>query len=993
MKPSPTLQDNSPIALILAGGGSVGSYLCDSLLSQNCRVICFDQFDTLKENNIAHLVGNRNFKIIQEEDKIVGKIDYVFCLDKKWQTQLEKLSESRWLFLLPDFDSDVFDQAQKLKVNFRFACNNGFFGPRMDLDQPIWTAKLISDIFFRRRIKLAGDGSSLVYPLFIRDLVSGLTASLFMPQSQGQVFYFAGEEITLFSFAKLWSDHFSDLKIDFDDKKELPRTSSQREVLSSKRELGWKVNYSHQEAVGLTVDWLNRPDVARLLSGQPIGTKKATRELSSKKDSIGFGGSQKETVFNSEKSKPKPESENLSLGPDKPNITQEITSGDQIINEGLWLSREQDSNEKAKPSFDVQEIKIKSLLAKTKDSEQINLSELKTENNKNPLLKKSKPKIRWAVILTSLLLLILVSPLLFLAKDLALAVNYLNRSQEACLAGQLTNCQKQARLAQEYCYRTQNTVEKITPGLTFLLGQDNFDQASKGLALAQEAADALSYWSDSAQNLEQVFQAVILNQEADFDSLLSEAYHLTQRAYFKLTNVAATGDNLKLSLVDKFLEKIPSALEGTRITLDSLSLLADFLAQEEQTIILLLQNNMELRPTGGFIGSLGLVKFESGRLVDFAIKDIYEADGQLKGQVEPPEDLKEYLGEESWYLRDANWSPDFPKTAQQVIWFWEKQLNLQADGVIAVNLQVAEKLLTALGEIYLPDYQETITAQNLFERAEYHSEIGFFPGSTQKKDFLGSLAFEILENIKRQDNLPLSLLTACQQSLLEGQIMVYFSEPKMEEKVMSLGFDGGVKEAVCQKDGCLVDYLWSVDTNVGANKANFFVKKRIVQRLGVSDEQVNHSLRIVWENNAQTQSWPAGPYKNYWRLYLPDSVLLQEAFLENNAGQREAINLMTGQEMGKKVWSYLVEVPINSQVALEVNYQIKNQFDQNRKRLVFLIQKQAGASWGEDIMLISYPTDWLPLVVSPEGEISDGAITYRNVLDKERLFELEWGKP
>jgi len=35
----------------------------------------------------------------------------------------------------------------------------------------------------------------------------------------------------------------------------------------------------------------------------------------------------------------------------------------------------------------------------------------------------------------------------------------------------------------------------------------------------------------------------------------------------------------------------------------------------------------------------------------------------------------------------------------------------------------------------------------------------------------------------------------------------------------------------------------------------------------------------------------------------------------------------------------------------------------------------------------------LPLVVSPETDIASGAITYRNVLDRDRLFEFEWGEP
>lgn len=104
------------------------------------------------------------------------------------------------------------------------------------------------------------------------------------------------------------------------------------------------------------------------------------------------------------------------------------------------------------------------------------------------------------------------------------------------------------------------------------------------------------------------------------------------------------------------------------------------LSQERQTILVLLQNNMELRPTGGFIGSYALLNFFQGKLVDFEVYDVYEADGQLRGHAEPPADLKQYLGEDGWYLRDANWSPLFPKPRFRRLGFLEKEMGKKWTG-------------------------------------------------------------------------------------------------------------------------------------------------------------------------------------------------------------------------------------------------------------------------------------------------------------------------
>ena len=107
--------------------------------------------------------------------------------------------------------------------------------------------------------------------------------------------------------------------------------------------------------------------------------------------------------------------------------------------------------------------------------------------------------------------------------------------------------------------------------------------------------------------------------------------------------------------------------------------------KEAKTYLVLLQNSNELRPTGGFIGSVGVIKFEDGILSDFRIDDVYTLDGQLKGHVDPPLPIRDLLGQEHWYLRDSNWSPDFKESAIRAAWFYQKEGGESVDGVIAIN--------------------------------------------------------------------------------------------------------------------------------------------------------------------------------------------------------------------------------------------------------------------------------------------------------------------
>ena len=125
-----------------------------------------------------------------------------------------------------------------------------------------------------------------------------------------------------------------------------------------------------------------------------------------------------------------------------------------------------------------------------------------------------------------------------------------------------------------------------------------------------------------------------------------------------------------------------------------------------KTYLLLLQNNTELRPGGGFIGNYGLLKFEEGKLKEITVEDVYTADGQLKEQIESPKQLAQLLTVDNFYLRDSNWSGDFEVNADLARDFLKKETGADVDGVIAVDLTFVANLLKATGPVKLSDYNE-----------------------------------------------------------------------------------------------------------------------------------------------------------------------------------------------------------------------------------------------------------------------------------------------
>lgn len=67
--------------LITGGAGFLGSHLCDKFISENYEVVCMDNFVTGSPENIAHLMGNPNFKFILHDVTnyvyVEGDLDYI----------------------------------------------------------------------------------------------------------------------------------------------------------------------------------------------------------------------------------------------------------------------------------------------------------------------------------------------------------------------------------------------------------------------------------------------------------------------------------------------------------------------------------------------------------------------------------------------------------------------------------------------------------------------------------------------------------------------------------------------------------------------------------------------------------------------------------------------------------------------------------------------------------------------------------------------------
>jgi len=524
----------------------------------------------------------------------------------------------------------------------------------------------------------------------------------------------------------------------------------------------------------------------------------------------------------------------------------------------------------------------------------------------------------------------------------------------------------------------------------------------KSLSLGEHLSLGVKEGSLAAQKFEDLTNLVFQNKEGNLDELISEIKISLNQAYYhfsfiegELKSSTLNNQTKKFNYLNRGLSKlkkeIPQAKELILEVQKTLEILPWLVGKDERrTYLVLFQNSAELRPTGGFIGSFAFLTFEKGRLVDFEVQDVYWADGQLKGHVEPPPELKKYLGEASWYLRDANWDPDFPTSAGKIEWFLEKETGRNVDGIVGINLFVARRLLEAVGEIDLPDYKEKINANNFFERAQYHSEIGFFPGSTQKQDFLGAVARILFEKIKTaQGKTKVEIGKSIYQSLKAKDVLVYLNNPQVMEVIFDLGWDGSVKNVKCQMSNvkCLEDYLFIVEANVGVNKANYFVERILNEEMKVEDDRrIRKSLKISYQNKSPSAHFPAGDYKNYLRVLVPQRSELEKVFIDAQELKREKIEV--GSISEKTSFGFLVNVPVGEKKEVEIRWFLPEKIDFAEKvQYLYFVQKQSGIKPEKFSLRVIPPSGVAVIPVWPVAEIKERSYLFTPEYSSDLLFD------
>lgn len=295
----------------------------------------------------------------------------------------------------------------------------------------------------------------------------------------------------------------------------------------------------------------------------------------------------------------------------------------------------------------------------------------------------------------------------------------------------------------------------------------------------------------------------------------------------------------------------------------------------EKTYLFLLQNNRELRPTGGFIGTYGILKVHNGEMTSFHTDNVYNLDAPLEGTItEPaPGPIAANTGTKQWFLRDINWSPDFPTTAQKAEekYIEEGGAEQQIDGLIAVTPTFIESLLRLTGPITVKGIE--FTDKNFFEKLEHQVEFAYAQQGimdADRKDIIGELSTLLMERLFALPKSQFSKFwTTFVENVDEKQILIYVDDPLTQSLVIEENWAGEMKPY----EG---DFLMVVDANLAALKTDEKMERALSYTLSEKDGKFVGTAEMTYNNTTQNITKLYTRYRTYTRIYLPHGATLIE---------------------------------------------------------------------------------------------------------------------
>lgn len=365
-------------------------------------------------------------------------------------------------------------------------------------------------------------------------------------------------------------------------------------------------------------------------------------------------------------------------------------------------------------------------------------------------------------------------------KDLTAAVDDAHRLEAALESGDRAQIDESLDELRRHSAAAASRTDGVSWSL--LTHVPSFGDDAEGVRVVSEVVADLSEGglrplADTASDLDLILPKdgrISVDAVRSLQDPVAQASRALDDADRRLSAQSATGFVQRFR--DQYRElarEVSDAAHSLRAADTALAVLPTMLGEGgARNYLMVFQNNAEVRATGGLPGAISLVTADDG-----AIRMSRQVAGASFGEREAPvlplsEEEQELYGPQlGTFFLDANFTPDFPRTAELMRARWEEVYGGRLDGVVSLDPVALSYLLEATGPIPVGD--ETLSADNAVD--ELLNEVYLrYPDPVEQDAYFRTVARAIFDRISSGTGAaPRALLSALARGAEEGRIYVH----------------------------------------------------------------------------------------------------------------------------------------------------------------------------------------------------------------------------
>lgn len=552
----------------------------------------------------------------------------------------------------------------------------------------------------------------------------------------------------------------------------------------------------------------------------------------------------------------------------------------------------------------------------------------------NQIIKKRRSK-RWLIIIAVFLVLVLFPAALGLLaiQQVRDATKQLADISENASAGNFSAVQASTQEIDSHLGKALGYL-KLTRAYWYIpIVGDNFETAFAEISGAEtliqvgdELITELNLDKDQA-NLEKFLAKIDQPAYAELENKLADKLEIMKKSPNRwLVTPVKENRCAIISQLTRANDIIGGLNRGSKILQASVGV------NKPQNYLVLLQNNGELRPTGGIISGVGKLTIENGKIKDYAFADSSLIDQvNVKSKTEPPKPLKDYWYEpgESWRFSDANFSPDFPESLKNINKYYSAAGNTaDFDGVLSIDTSVLKGLLKITGSVKLAGYPYEFTDENVTETLQKHVELDYKKigvAEGDRKKIIADLGKELITRLSKLDFAgQTKAIDYFGDMLRQKHVLINLTEPAANELIVDFNWGGVMKKT----SG---DYLAVIDSNLGGWKSDRFIERKVNYKIVPDNGRLKATLNLEY-SHLGGYDWQSSIYKTFTRVYVPAGSELVSV--------SGGVPFETEQELGKTVFSGYFSLEPKTLKQLTLTYLLPKSITESDYNII--IQKQAG---------------------------------------------------